>query len=284
MTTSRPRTGNILFTLGDMLTYDSDLSEFTKRFPGSRAHHSRNEQIALQHLALHYSWNNLTAAFNNLTGCSYRWVDGQEYPVNYPEGFYEIENLNEYLHFTMRQNGHYLLDADGQEVFYLRFQLNQVYYAVTVTSTPVPSALPADWSNPQGVPLSGLAPQLLIGNTNWGKLIGFPPGSYPSAQGSSQSQFNSPIPPVISPVTVVQVICDWVNDGRFTTKPSVIASFVPDVPFGALISYTPMTLSFYDVIESYYSGISLRLVDQDYRPLAIKDISSVQFSLLLRSE
>src|SRR5690606_10233585 len=125
--------------------------------------------------------------------------------------------------FKMRQNGHYLLDESGSEVYFLEFNVNSIYYAVTLTSTPVPDTLPPDWTNPAGVPLNGLAPQLVIHSTGeWRKLLGFDPGSYPATQGSTRTEFNSQHAPIISPVTNVFVLCSFVNDGRFTIRGSVI--------------------------------------------------------------
>ena len=278
---ARPRGGTIIVLKDESLTIDQRTATFNKAFPSD--HYSQNEQIALRHMSLYYSWDNVTNAFGNTTGLSYRWVDGAVYDVTFPEGYYEVANMAEYLHFVMRENGHYLLDANGGEVYYLDFVVNPVYYRVTLTSTPVPSALPQDWSNPGGIPLNGLAPQLIVGPTNWGKLVGFAEGSYPATQGSVRVQLNGSAAPAIEPVTSIHLLCDWVNDNRFSVNPSIIASFSPTVPFGTLISWSPPTLDFYDVTPRNYGGIQLRLVDQDYRPLMIKDYSAVQFTIMLRA-
>ena len=158
-----------------------------------------------------------------------------------------------------------------------------MYYAVTVTSRALPTTLPAGWTNPASVVLNGLAPQLLIGATNWGKLLGFATGSYPAVQGSLTLQFNSTLVPEISPVTSVLVLCDWVNDTRFNYRPSVIASFTPSSTFGSIINYRPITLLKYDITPSNYQGIQVRFVDQEYRPLRMLDTKQTLISLIVES-
>jgi hypothetical protein len=275
---------NIIISAGDALTINAQAGQFTYRFPYAYPS-SGEERISLRNLSIFYSWANLTSTFNNLTGLSYKWLDGVSYPVVYPAGFYSLGQLNEYLRFTMKQNNHYLVDATGTEVYYLSFVVNQVYYGCTLTCSPFPTALPVGWSNPGSTAFypSGYTPQFVVdGATNWRTLIGFDAGIYPPSISSTVMNYNSQSAPIASPITQVLVLCDWVSDGRFSNQPSVIASFVPSVGFGEIIDYSPPVLTFYSVARRVYTGVKISLVDQNYRPLAIQDASQATFTLLVQ--
>lgn len=272
---------NIIISAGDALTINGQAGTFSYKFPTPYAS-SGEERISLRNLSIFYSWSNLNPSFNNHIGLSYKWPDGVSYPVVYPAGFYSLSQLNEYLRFTMKQNNHYLVDATGAEVYYLSFVVNQVYYGITLTCSPFPTALPVGWSNPGSTAFypSGNTPQFVVdGATNWRTLIGFNSGVYPPELSSTVMNYNSPI---ASPITHVLVLCDWVSDGRFSNQPSVVASFVPSVGFGEIIDYSPPVLTFYSVARRVYTGVKISLVDQNYRPIAIQDASQATFTLLVQ--
>jgi len=229
---------------------------------------------------MYYSWNNVSSQFDNLN-CSYVWTNGISYPVVFPEGNYSVNDLSGYLQFVMFNNGHYLLDNNGKPVYYLSFVVNPVYYTVTLTCSLVPAVLPSGYTNPNAVTLNKV-PQLVTGTNSWAKLIGFAnSSSFPATLSNVPAQFNSTLIPEISPVTEVNVLCNWVNDSRFSQYPSVIDTFVPDVGSGQLISYKPPVVMSYPVSGATYTGIVVEFVDQEYRPLQIKDRNQMQVRLEL---
>jgi len=95
-----------------------------------------------------YSWFNVTHTFGNAGGLSYVWTNGTNYHVPFVPGNYSVERITDYLQERMQAHGHYLLDPEGDPVFYLHLNVNNIYYAVTVTSTPIPTTLPISWKNP----------------------------------------------------------------------------------------------------------------------------------------
>ncbi len=231
---------------------------------------------------MYYSWFNVSTFFNNRT-FSYVWVDGSTNNVTVPDGFYTIDLLNQYLEFSFKANGHYLVNELGNDVFYLKLVLNSVYYATTLDCTAVPdTTLPTSWTNPTSVPLNGKVPQIVFDTSDFNLLLGYPKStSYPPTLDTTETRFNSTQTPVISPVTAVNVTCSWVSDGRFSNYPSVIGTFVPDVQFGSLISFTPQTLLQYPVMAKNYTGISIAFYDQQFRSLQILDSNQIQISLAL---
>lgn len=243
--------------------------------------------VALLGIQMYYSWNNITAAYVN-NAFSYRWVDGVTYPVNFPDGFYQISDINGFLQFTMEGNGHYLVDNNGNNVYYLSLAENTVYYAITLTSTPVPTVLPAGWTNPNGVPLNGLNPQLIVpatvapnGLTSMSILIGFNPGTYPPANNVGLYMVNGQNVPDISPVTSVNVNTNLAYSSFFSPNGQAIYNFTANVPFGSLIDIHPNPLVYYRANDSSYPSIQVFLTDQNNNPLNNLD-PVIVCSLLLK--
>ena len=48
---------------------------------------------------------------------NYQWVDGNYYQVDIPSGYYDANDFNGKLQFTMSQNYHFLINSNGSKVF-----------------------------------------------------------------------------------------------------------------------------------------------------------------------
>lgn len=250
----------------------------------------RNNEVCLSSLYIYYSWYNVTSVFANRT-LSYTWHDDTEHSITIPEGFYTVTQLNEYLEFEMFSNGHYLLDSNGDPVYYLNFVTNSVYYGVTLTSTPVPIALPSGFTNPASMtfPVTAKTPLLNIpaftdnGNKGFGLLIGFSAGSYPSTAQTTTYQVNNDLVPVIHPVNNVIVKCNLCDNSRYNTQDHVIKQFTPNSTFGTQLRIEPQNYVWYHVIDGIYDKIEISFFDDSYRPLIILD-NNIQVELQIREK
>jgi len=262
----------------------TDSFRIAKRFP--TPYTSKYDEIGLQSVSLYNSWFNITPTFNNQS-CSYIWTDGTTNIVTLTPGSYTLDNISEYIQFVMTQNKHYLIDNNGNSVFYLRMEVNPVYYSVVLTLTPLPTTLPSGWSLPSGVSWTlgnGQTPRFVTNASNFNKLIGFAASTtFPASVQTTAQQFNSTLTPIISPITAVNLACNWVNDNRFNSMPNIIGSFIPDNSTGNLISYTPPILSMYPVTQNQYSGIEVSFLDQEFRPLILNDVNQIQIMLALKT-
>ena len=148
-------------------------------------------RIGIANFSVPYSWFNITAAIGNNT-LGYVWYDSAtsgstygggslEVDFTIPDGYYNLANLNSYLQFIMIQQGHYLVDAAGNFVYFLEIVENESAYRDQINSYLLPSALPSGWQiglTPGGVQtihLSGgpnaypfSTPKLLLSDTNRG--------------------------------------------------------------------------------------------------------------------
>ena len=271
---------NIILTSGDNTSTQTNTITFNLPVPYIS---DGNDTISLATLSLYNSWYNLTSVFNNLT-VAYK-LNGTTYNITFPPGSYQVTDLNAFIQLQMKNNNHYLVDNNGNNVYFISLQLNPVYYCVTLTCTPIPSSLPIGWTNPGSCPLTGFTPLLLTDNSNWPILIGFAQnGTFPAVQQSTIYQVNSTLIPQITPITSINATCSWVNSSKFSRKYNVIQSFTSSgYTSGQLISFYPPALLFYKVVPGNYSNISVSFIDQLGRSLQMNDTSQIQIILILRS-
>jgi hypothetical protein len=239
--------------------------------------------IALSSLQIYNSIFNITAAYgDNLLQYNFPGASSNPYTVFFPDGSYSISDIGNFIQFVMQQNGHYLVDSAGNNVYYISLVPNAAYYAVTVTCTPVPASLPAGWSNPNNITLSGQTPQLIIPNPTasatytMNQLLGFQSGTYPASPQSTIYQINSNGQgaagvPQISPVTAWNVNVNWVQSSNFNPNPQTIMTFVPTVSTGELINVQPLYPIWLKCMGTQFPNLVVSFTDQNGLPLNLKD-------------
>lgn len=139
----------------------------------------------------------ISASFGNNT-FSYVWVNGTNYTVTIPDGYYNINTLYDVLKTTMTNNKHYYINnANGSKLFLLNIVFNTSTNFIQLQSFLINNYYNnSSYSVPSGVTWS------VVGNTNklpyfiipatFTPAIGFSAGSYPStAFSTSNSYINS---------------------------------------------------------------------------------------------
>jgi hypothetical protein len=255
---------------------------FTYQFPAS-GFKSLRDEVALKSLTLYFSWANISALKGN-NSYSYIWGN-QSYPVVMADGIFTFADFYLYLQQVMRANGHYLIDDNGMEQFYLNLFPNQPLYCLTLQATPVPTALPTNWANPGNVDFStagGKTPQLII-SAGVSTFTGFAAGMYPTAPATTTQYINSGVPQVTDS-TALNVLCNLVDNSGFSLSPNILTSFVmpQKTAAGDLLQIQPNNLDWVPIRQDTYSTITLELVDQLRRPLVIRDPAGFVAVLSLR--
>jgi hypothetical protein len=234
-------------------------------------YYAEGAEIALANLYIYFSWFNVTSAFNN-NSYSYLW-NGVSFGVTMPDGYYSPLDMTGYLQYTMQQNGHYLQDPNGTNVYYMSFIQNAVYYADSVLCNAVPSSLPTNWTNPHNISLNGLCPQLVVPpNNDFGLLLGYAPGTYPAVQQNTNYSSNSSFTPEISPITSISVVSNLANTGDFNSVAGIIGSFSSgEVAFGGQIIIDRTFPVYYAVNDGRHANVSIKFYDDKNRSLNIQD-------------
>ena len=133
--------------------------------------------------------------------------------ITIPDGFYTTTSLNAYLQQYCITNGYYLVNASGQNVYYLSFSYNTYQYGNQIIATLVPTALPVGYTQPSnwaGFPTVSRTPYITIMSNNFKTFLGFPVGNYGINQSTNYST-NSTLTPQGSTINSIIVRCSLVN-------------------------------------------------------------------------
>jgi hypothetical protein len=271
----------------DNIVEGTNNSILSYEFAGGNINLKKGQKVALANLQMYYSTFNITA-LNNNNSFSYVWVDGTTNPVNIPNGFYDIPALNNFLHFVMVQNKHYLLSGTNY-VYLMTLGVNPSLYAAEANCFGISVALAATnvWTLPAGatwvIPTNFIVPELVIGTNNFGKIIGFAAGTYPNAviagtppaqtqtpAFTTDQQFLSTFTPQVTPVSSFILTCSLINN-NYAVPNNLMYSFAPEGVIGQQFTIAPNQYVFIDVLPAQYNRFQVSFIDQDYRPLAIQD-------------
>ena len=262
------------------------------KFPAGAVTFNRNV-IAISSISLYFSWFNITSATTNseYNNNSYEYVwygstGASTYTVTMPDGYYEISDINAYLQSVLVSNGHYLTDSSGNYVYYLQLEVNQTEYAVQFNSYPIPSSLPSGYSNPASMsfPSEDTTPQITILSTNnFGDVVGFDSGTYPSSTQTTDYSKLSDFTPQISNVNSIIVGCNLVKN-IFALPTTLLYTFTPSgTSFGSLIQIEPKQLIWVEIHDGSYTNLQLNFYDQDLGRIVIRD-SNVVVNLVITNQ
>lgn len=224
-------------------------SVFKYNFPAGNVEFVKGQKLALGSIQMFYSTFNITASQGN-NQFSYVWVDGREITITIPDGFYEISTLNDFLHFVMVQQGHYLLDTAGNYYYFITMVINASTYQIDVNCFPISLATypvatytigtytastittsspttPVYWSRPT----ASITPMFRVLANNFRSIIGFSAGYYPQgATGYASTTPTTPLAQAVitnSPSTTTFTITSIVGTALTTTgSPSLLAGMV----------------------------------------------------------
>jgi hypothetical protein len=173
----------------------------------------------------------------------------------------------------MISNGHYLVDAAGDNVYYIEVVTNSVLYAVQFNCFKLPTSLPTGYTNPAAMtyPATTLTPQVTIPATNFRNYLGFDAGTYPSVQQTTDYSAYSTTAPQVSPTQSIIMTTNLISNG-LTNPGNVLYSFTPSgVQFGSLIESKPASPMWLDVTNGFFQSVEIQLYNQAFTPLVVKD-------------
>lgn len=244
-------------------------------------------EIALGSISMYYSWESINASYNNNKfGLLFPNGAGMSsYTITIPDGTYSISDLNAYLkYWFISQNLYITNNTTGDITVYAEFVENAPEYAVNLVVYPLPTATPAGYTN-AGItwPTSVKTPQFVINNSGFGSIIGFTNASYPAAPAAVITTSTSNQTPQVSPVQSVIMLLDCAYN-PYTRDSSVIHTFSSKgVQYGSLIDSSPFQLAWVPLQQGMRQMITIRFVDQNFRPLQIID-NNLVIKLLIRKK
>jgi hypothetical protein len=241
---------------------------------------TKKHSIAVSNITIPYSFFNISDIYNNRNFSLI--INGTTYNINLPASFMDVSDLNKYLQWWFIQNNFYCLDAFGNYVYFLEFEYNVSRYAVECIFYPM--TLPSGGSNPGGMTFSGNTMQLVISaaNSNFGKLLGLSPGTYPSTVQTVTTSQLSNITVEGSPINALSLCCTLVNNDISNT-PDSFYSFTPSGSFGSNLVLQPPELLWCSANSGRFQQITITIKDQENRDIQMRD-STICISLALKTE
>lgn len=243
-----------------------------------------NNYISVAQISIPFSFFNISSVYNNTM---YQVIhNGVTYTNNIPDLYADIETLNKNLQYFLVSNNLFLIDSAGNYTYFLEILSNINRYKIEVSAYPVPSSLPTGWTAPSGFVFTGTTMQFVVPSTNnFGDVIGFLPGNYPSSPSASEVVFLSNTEIQVSPINSICLSCNMVNNDISVT-PSIFYSFVPPSgsQFGELISISSPELIWISTFQSgNFQELVLSIVDELNRPIKLED-SGIAILLCFKSE
>lgn len=265
----------------------SDPNNSTFIFPFNQNIDFTGAYIGLSQFQCSYAWNNTTSAFNNNT-FSYKWIDGTTRTINLGNSFNEVSGLNLAMLNDMVSQNYYLINSQGNFVYYIAIQTNSSNYAVEIICNPVPTAAQASsagLTQPAGAswafPVSATTPQFIVPNTNFQQLIGFSAGTYPSsAQSTIYSILSNVPPPIITPISNVYITIDIMRSGiSLASRVIQSISAANASSFGGLIEFTNNPPLYQELTGSSKSQMVVQFVNSaTLQPITLLDNSTVSMT------
>ena len=267
-------------------------STLTYNFPNSITFD--NHEIAVHSISMYYSWCNISSALGNNT-FSYVWVNGSTQTTKtivIQDGLWEISDLNNFLQFQFIQNGHYLINSSGQNVYYAEFLVNANRYAININTYSVPTSLPSGWTTPTanlatgavawgGFPTSRFNPLITIPSA-LNVVLGYTSGfatSLNTGNVTTLSYFSS-VSPQVS--TIPSLLLTMTNISNEYSSPSnIVYSLVPDVGFGELIQSKANQYVWSSLLKGTQNSITLRFISNTLSNVNILD-PNMTIMLLVR--
>lgn len=255
----------------------SDGAVYSYRFPQPVTF--EKSLVSLDKISIFFSWFNITAENNNNT-YQFIFTDGSgstTYTVPMPDGYYSVSDLNTFLQSVMIDEGLFLVDADGLNVYYLEIVENKTFYSIQLNTFPFPTSLPAGYTNPNSLtfPATASTPQFVILDNAFQQIIGFNNATIPSAIQATTFSAISDFTPQVDTVQSLILACSLVKN-KYAIPQTVLYSFSPSqIAFGGLIETSPTDHIFVPVCTGQYSHFEVTLLDQNFRRVKVNDTNLI---------
>jgi len=225
-------------------------SVYRYTFPAGAINFNNGEKLSLGSVQMYYSTFNITSAQNN-NQFSYIWIDGREISITIPDGFYDISSLNDFIHFVMVQQGHYLVDTNGNYYYFITFVINTSTYSVNINTYPISLSLyplatyslgsyttaqittsspvtPVAWS----IPTATVMPMVRILSNKFRDIIGYSTGYYPQGQ----TGYSTTVPTTELAQATITTTSNTVFNGVFTAGSTTMTCTSQTFTTGQIIS------------------------------------------------
>ena len=265
---------------------------FVYNFPNSVV--LKDKFIAVSQVSMYYAWFNITSNYLN-NSFTYTWTVGgvsTTYTINIPDGLYNITDINSFCQWTMINNGHYLIDGAGSNVYYFELLVNPNRYAIQLNTFQVPTSLPTGYSQPAnfaGYPTQTFNP-IVTFPANFNKIVGYTAGfasngnvnnayvppsptvsnNYVAKDGAGTLSYLSNTYPDVQPNSSIFLAISNINN-PYSQPSSIIYAISPTVAIGEQIVERPPNFMWNKMIDGTYNQLTVQFLGLDKSPIQLKD-------------
>jgi len=248
---------------------------------------AKNMEICLGSVTIPYAFYNISTYYANTNfTITFPTTASTTTSVNVtlPDGFYSVNDIQNYIQATCINNGFYLIDGAGNYVFYTYLTYSTTYYKVQLVQSVVPNALPTGYSTPanwQGFNALAVTPTLALATSSIAPIIGFASGaSYPSVPSATPYNILSTSTPQGSTVNSLVVRCSLVNN-NIVVPSDIMDGFNINASFGNNIVYDPSFEKWVSLKDGVYNSLIITFVDQNLNSFSSVD-PNVAITLLIK--
>jgi len=246
-------------------------------------------EICISQSTIPYAWYNISAAYGNNTFSLVFPTAGttQTIAVTLPDGFYTVNDLQQFLQGVCITNKYYLITSGGSYVYPFFLSYSSTYYKVQIICATIPNA--ADmatlgYTQPAGAPAlptvtTGV--QFITGTI--GPVIGFANATtLPAVATSATQNFLSTQTPVGSTVNSLVFRCSLV-DNNVTMPSDIMDGCAINTSFGTNIIYDPSFEKWVKMKSGTYSSLTFTIADQNFNQIYSID-PNVAITLMIRQK
>lgn len=272
---------------------DGTNSTYIYNFPNSVV--LTDKYIAVSSVVMYYSWFNIDSKYNN-NKLTYTWTVGgvsTVYNIIIPNGLYNIKDINAYCQWVMINNGHYLVNSSGSNVYYFELLVNPNRYAIQLNTFRVPTTLPTGWTQPvgfAGFPTQTFNP-IVSFPPEFNKIVGYtanfasnnnvnnaytPPANptasdnYVAKDGAGTLSYLSNTYPDVQPNSSIFVAISNINN-PYSQPSSIIYSITPTVAIGEQVIERPPNFMWNKLINGTYNQLRVQFLGIDKQPITLRD-------------
>lgn len=278
----------VTLTTSNVVTQDGQNSSLVYSFPNSVQF--KDHSVCVAKVSMYYSWTNINATPLGNNTFTYQTRTGAAanaaVTVTIPDGVYEISDLNNFLQFTFIAAGFYLINAAGQNVYYAEFLVNPTKYSVDIICFPVPTALPAGFTQPAGWVYYGavLYTPIITTPANFNKIMGQVAGFSTTGgfnlAGTVSVTSSSTVAPQVQPNPTLFLSMSGIQN-IYANPSSLIYSVTPTTAVGTQIVDAPNEYSWSKLLEGTYNELRMRFLGTDLGQIKILD-PTMTITLLIR--
>lgn len=237
----------------------------------------KDYEISLASASLYYSWYNISSALMNNTFYITTRVGSTntKNSIIIPDGIYNITDVNEYIQQWSINNGFYLINSDGDFVYFIQMVVNPNLYVIDLITYPVPTSLPSGYTEPSnwiGYPDDYYNP-IVEFPSKFNEIVGYTADFATDLNLSNNillSYQSSTSPDIAANTETILVSIDNI-DNKYTNQSGIIYALTATVNAGQVIYERPSNFIFSPFIPGVYSDLYIRLLDTNYQPIHIVD-------------